>query len=194
MRPFCGAQAGLTTRYDAAMVNLVLTLISPDHPGIVDSVSDVVSTHGGNWLESRMVQLAGKFAGVLCIEVADDQAAALEAALGELETTGVHLVVERSEAPAVANMRPIEIELVGQDRPGLVHEIAYVLASQGINVEELSTDRTTAAMFGTAMFQARIRASMPEDVDASVVRQRLERLAADLMADIRLIEALGSPH
>jgi len=176
------------------MANLVLTLISPDHPGIVDAVSDVVSTHGGNWLESRMVQLAGKFAGVLCIEVADDQVAALEAALGDLESSGLHLVVERSEPPAATKMRPIEIELVGQDRPGLVHEIAYVLAGQGINVEELSTDRTTAAMFGTAMFAARIRASMPEGVDAAVVRQRLERLAADLMADIRLIEALGSPH
>jgi glycine cleavage system regulatory protein len=176
------------------MANLVLTLISPDHPGIVDAVSDVVSTHGGNWLESRMVQLAGKFAGVLCIEVADDQAAALEAALGELETSGLHLLVERSEPPAAAKMRPIEIELVGQDRPGLVHEIAYVLASQGINVEELSTNLSTAAMFGTPMFAARIRATIPEDVDVAEVRRRLERLAADLMADIRLIEALGAPR
>jgi glycine cleavage system regulatory protein len=176
------------------MANLVLTLIGPDHPGIVDAVSDVVSTHGGNWLESRMAQLAGKFAGVLCIEVADDQAAALETALMGLESSGLHLVVERSEPPAPARTRAIEIELVGQDRPGLVHEIAYVLAAQRINVEELSTNRTTAAMFGTAMFEARIRANMPEDVDAAEVRRRLERLAADLMADIRLIEALRTAN
>ena len=182
------------TRYDAAMVNLVLTLIGPDHPGIVDAVADVVSTHGGNWLESRMVQLAGKFAGVLCIEVADGQAAALEAALDGLEASGLHMVVERTEPASPPRMRPIEIELVGQDRTGLVHEIAYVLASQRINVEELSTDRPAAAMSGTAMFEARIRASIPEDVDVDSVRRRLERLAADLMADIRLIEALGSPH
>ncbi|HEY5630342.1 MAG TPA: ACT domain-containing protein [Candidatus Limnocylindrales bacterium] len=173
------------------MANLVLTLIGPDRPGIVDAVSDVVSTHGGNWLESRMAQLAGKFAGVLCIEVADDRAADLEDALRGLEARGLHLVVERSEPVAPIRLHPIEIELVGQDRPGLVREIANVLAAQGINVEELSTDRPTAAMSGTAMFQAHIRASVPEGVDLVAVRQRLERLAADLMADVRLIEALG---
>ncbi len=173
------------------MANLVLTLISPDHPGIVDAVSDVVSSHGGNWLESRMVQLAGKFAGVLCIEVADDRAEALEAALADLEHDGLHLVVERSEPVPAASLHPIEIELVGQDRPGLVHEIAYVLAAQGINVEELSTDVSTAAHSGTDVFRARIRASMPADADVTAVRRRLERLAADLMADIRLMESLG---
>jgi glycine cleavage system regulatory protein len=173
------------------MANLVLTLISPDHPGIVDAVSDVVSSHGGNWLESRMVQLAGKFAGVLCIEVADAQAADLEAALGELEHDGLHLVVERSEPVSAAALRPIEIELVGQDRPGLVHEIAAVLASQKINVEELATDVSTAAHSGTEVFRARIRASMPVDADVAATRRRLERLAADLMADIRLAESLG---
>ncbi len=176
------------------MANLVLTLIGPDHPGIVDAVSDVVSTQGGNWLESRMAQLAGKFAGVLCIEVADDRVASLESALKGLESSGLHLVVERSEPIAPRRLRPIEIELVGQDRLGLVREIANVLAAQGINVEELSTDRRTAAMSGTAMFEAHIRASVPEDVDVVAVRQRLERLAADLMADVRLIEALGPSH
>ncbi len=173
------------------MANLVLTLIGPDRPGIVDAVSDVVSTHGGNWLESRMAQLAGKFAGVLLLEVAEDRAAALEEALKGLESRGLHLVVERSEPVAPIRLRPIGIEVVGQDRPGLVREIANVLAAQGINVEELSTDRPTAAMSGTAMFEAHIRASVPEDVDLIAVHRRLERLAADLMADVRLIEALG---
>jgi glycine cleavage system regulatory protein len=176
------------------MVNLVLTLIGPDHPGIVDAVSDVVSSHGGNWLESRMAQLAGKFAGVLCIEVSDEQASALEAALGELEASGLHLVVERSEPPTPARLRPIEIDLLGQDRPGLVHEVAYLLAGRRINVEELSTDRPTASMSGTAMFKAHIRASIPEDVDLVAVRESLERLAADLMAEVRLVEPLGLPH
>jgi glycine cleavage system regulatory protein len=176
------------------MANLVLTLIGPDHPGIVDALSEVISTQGGNWLESRMAQLAGKFAGVLWIEVADERAAALAEALRGLESTGLHLVVEDAAPATAAQLRPIEIELVGQDRPGLVHEIAYVLAAQRINVEELATDRPTAAMSGTPMFQAHVRASMPEDVDVSAVRRQLERLAADLMADIRLIEPLGSQH
>ena len=49
------------------MNSLVLTLIGPDRPGLVERVSDVVASHGGNWLESRMAHLAGQFAGKLDI-------------------------------------------------------------------------------------------------------------------------------
>src|SRR5512143_1931015 len=81
-------QAPASARYDASMIDLVLTLIGPDHPGIIDSVSEVVAAQGGNWLDSRMAHLAGKFAGVLCVEVADERATALEEALARLEGSG----------------------------------------------------------------------------------------------------------
>lgn len=181
-------------RYDAAMIDLVLTLIGPDHPGIVDSVSEVVAAHGGNWLESRMVDLAGKFAGVLCVEVAEEQAAALEEALGRLEVSGLRIVVERSAPVEAPRQHALEIELLGLDRPGLVHEISALLAAHRINVEELATDRPTAAHSGDRMFHAHIRLLIPETVDVTDVRQGLERLADDLMVEIRLAEALGAGH
>ncbi len=174
------------------MIDLVLTLIGPDRPGIVDSVSEVVAAHGGNWLESRMAHLAGKFAGVLRVEVAEEQAAALEVALGRLEVNGLKIVVERGAPVEPPRHHTMEIELVGLDRPGLVHEISTLLAAQGINVEELVTDRPTAAHSGDRMFHARIRVVIPEAVDIEAVRQGLERLAGDLMVEIRLADISDS--
>jgi len=171
------------------MIDLVLTLIGPDHPGIVDSVSEVVAAHGGNWLESRMAHLAGKFAGVLCVEVADAQAAALEEALGRLEVSGLRIVVERSVPIEASRQHAMVIELLGLDRPGLVHEISALLAAHRINVEELATDRPPAAHSGDHMFHARIGVIIPETVDVAAVRQGMERLAGDLMVEIRLAEA-----
>ncbi len=171
------------------MIDLVLTLIGPDHPGIVDSVSEVVVANGGNWLESRMANLAGKFAGVLRVEVPEAQAAALEAALGRLEATGLKVVVERTEADRAPRPRTLEIELVGLDRAGLVHEISTLLAAQHVNVEELATDRPLAAHSGDRMFQAQIRVNVPDTTDLTELRQGLERLAADLMVEIRLLDA-----
>jgi glycine cleavage system regulatory protein len=173
------------------MIDLVLTLIGPDRPGIVDSVSEVVVANGGNWLESRMAHLAGKFAGVLRVEVPEEQAAALEDALGRLETSGLKIVVERSLAAHGLRPHTLEIELIGVDRPGLVHEISTLLAAQHINVEELATDRPVAAHSGDRMFHARIRVIVPESTRVADVRQGLERLAGDLMVEIRLAEA---PH
>ena len=175
-----------------SMIDLVLTLIGPDHPGIVDSLSEAVAANGGNWLESRMAHLAGKFAGVLCVEVAEDQAAALEAALRRLEVDGLTIVVERSASVDAPRQRAMEIELLGVDRPGLVHEISTLLATHAINVEELDTDRIAAAHSGDPMFHAHIRVIIPETVDVTGVRQGLERLAGDLMVEIRLAEALGA--
>ena len=173
------------------MIDFVLTLIGPDRPGIVDSVSEVVVANGGNWLESRMAHLAGKFAGVLRVEVPEEQAAALEVALGRLATTGLKIVVERSFAAHGPRPNALEIELIGLDRPGLVHEISTLLAAQHINVEELATDRPLAANSGDRMFHAKVRVVVPESTKVAEVRQSLERLADDLMVEIRLAEA---PH
>jgi glycine cleavage system regulatory protein len=174
------------------VIDLVLTLIGPDHPGIVDSVSEVVDAHGGNWLESRMAHLAGKFAGVLCVEVAEDRAAALEEALARLETSGLKVIVERSVPVEATRQHAMEIDLLGLDRPGLVHEISALLAAHRINVEELATDRTAAAHSGDLVFHARVNVVIPGDVDVAAVRGDLERLAGDLMVEIRLVEALGT--
>jgi glycine cleavage system regulatory protein len=175
-------------RYDADMIDLVLTLVGPDHPGIVDSVSEVVAAHGGNWLESRMAHLAGKFAGVLLVEVDDEQASLLEEALGRLEAGGLKVIVERSAPDMMPRQRTMEIELLGQDRPGLIHEIATLLAAHRINVEELATDRPPAAHSGDRMFHAHVRVIIPETMDMSAVRRDLERLAGDLMVEIRLAD------
>ncbi len=171
------------------MIDLVLTLIGPDRPGIVGSVSEVVAAHGGNWLESRMAHLAGKFAGVLCVEVADERADALEAALAGLAVDGLRVVVERSAPVDQGGQRAMRIELVGLDRPGLVHEISALLASHRVNVEELATDRRAAAHSGDLMFHADIRVAIPETLDAAEVRAGLERLAGDLMVEIGLAES-----
>lgn len=51
---------------------LILTVIADDRPGLVDSLAATIGEHAGNWLESNMSQLAGKFAGILRIGVAAD--------------------------------------------------------------------------------------------------------------------------
>jgi len=171
------------------MTDLVLTLIGPDRPGLVEAVAEVVASHGGNWLESRMAHLAGKFAGILRVEIPADKAEALVAALAELEARGLKVVGEPSGEdgqPAVG--RTLDLELVGLDRPGIVREISQLLANSGANVEELATDRGSAPMSGEMLFHAKARVRLPSNADLGTLRAALERLASDLMVEIRLVE------
>jgi glycine cleavage system regulatory protein len=171
------------------MTDLVLTLIGPDRPGLVEAVAAVVASHGGNWLESRMARLAGKFAGILRIEVPSDKAAALQTALAELDARGLKVVGEPSGGAGEATSgRTLVLELVGLDRPGIVREISQLLANNGANVEELSTDRTSAPMSGEMLFQAKARVCLPSHADLATLRAALERLASDLMIEVRLVE------
>ena len=76
------------------MTDLVLTLIGPDRPGLVESVAEVIAGHGGNWLESRMAHLTGKFAGILRVEIPTDRVAALTAALAALQERGLRVIAD----------------------------------------------------------------------------------------------------
>jgi glycine cleavage system regulatory protein len=172
-----------------AMTDLVLTLIGSDRPGLVEAVAEVVAAHDGNWLESRMAHLAGKFAGILRIEVPADKAAILQSALAELDARGLKVVGESaSGATTATDGRTLDLELVGLDRPGIVREISQLLSSSGANVEELSTDRSSAPMSGEMLFSAKTRIRLPPHADVARLRAGLERMANDLMVEIRLVE------
>jgi glycine cleavage system regulatory protein len=186
------------------MIDLVLTLIGPDRPGLVEAVAHTVAQRGGNWLESRMINLAGQFAGILHVEVPPGQSEALARELEGLGASGLRVLAARSARPAPdltsaapsaatgAPGRVMQLELIGLDRPGLVREISQLLARHEINVEELTSDRTSAPMSGETMFRAQARVKVPAHLDAAQLRSSLDRLASDLTVEIRLDDGVAS--
>lgn len=167
--------------------NIVMTVIGADRPGLVQLVADRVAGHGGNWLESRMCHLGGQFAGIARAEVPVEKVAALQAALEALAQDGLRVVVDASGgAPAPAPGVAATLELVGNDRPGILKTVSGVLAAHGVNVEELSSECVSAPMGGGNLFQARARVVVPPSATIEAVRTDLEKIAADLMVDVQL--------
>jgi glycine cleavage system regulatory protein len=169
------------------MTSLVLTVLGPDRPGLVESIARIVAEHGGNWIESRMAHLAGHFAGVLRVEVPAERAAALQTALAALRAHGLESLVHPDAGPPpVAGSPLVQLDLVGQDRPGIVREISRVLATLRVNVEEFTTDCSAAANSGQPLFRARATLRLPPGVFEATLRTALEQVAHDLMVDLRL--------
>lgn len=171
-------------------LSLVMTVIGRDRPGLVESVATLVAEHGGNWLESRMSRLGGQFAGILRVQVPEQQQAALLQKLERLNTTGLTVVVQRDEAEpqqTVPNKLHV-IDIVGQDRPGIVKQISAVLAKSGVNVEELETECASAAMSGETLFKAHATVGLPSHCDAAELRRQLEKIAEDLIVEIAFEE------
>ena len=168
-------------------VPIVLTVVADDHPGIVEELSDALATHDGNWTESSMMTLAGKFAGILLAEVPEDRADSFLRVLDSLEAGGMQIVAQRSDTPVrPSGGREFSVELVGQDHPGIVHDITEVLAGLGINVMELESTVQSASMSAETLFIAHARILVPEDVTPERLREEMEQLANELMVDIDL--------
>ena len=166
--------------------SLVMTVIGNDRPGLVDSVASIVAEHGGNWLESRMSRLGGQFAGIVHVEVPADREQSLTKALKALDARGLAVVVHSDQPQERESRRTNILEIVGQDRPGIVREISHTLAERGVNVEELQTECASAAMSGETLFKARAVLHIPESCDVAKLREALEKIAADLIVEISL--------
>ena len=103
--------------------NLVLTVIADDKPGLVESLAQTIALNSGNWLESSMSLLAGKFAGILRVSVADDYVEKLIEELNGLPPE-LKLVIEKAaDVSSNQKWRMVELSLVGNDRPGIIKEI-----------------------------------------------------------------------
>jgi len=166
--------------------HLVLTIIADDKPGLVETLAQTIAAHGGNWLESSMAQLAGKFAGILRISVADTEADALIQQLENLPDE-LNIVVGRATDSAMGDAaHQVDLSLVGNDRPGIVREISHVLASVAVNVEELHTECVPAPMSGDSLFKAKARLHLPSGLAVDQLQKALEELADDLIVEIQL--------
>lgn len=166
--------------------SLVLTIIGPDRPGLVEGVASAVAEHGGNWVESRMARLGGQFAGILLVDVPREGRDTLKQALFRLESQGLRLSIESSDdaEAAAPPSTTIRFELLGHDRPGIVRHVSRALAQRQVNVVELTTEVYSAPMTGEPLFRAEIEAAVPEGADADDVRAALERAADELSMDL----------
>lgn len=169
--------------------HLILTVIGDDRPGLVEELATAIATHGGNWLESSMAQLSGKFAGIVEVAVPVSAAAELLTTLSGL--TGLKVSAETAAGQlSVPAGRRLSLNLVGHDRIGIVREVSQVLARHAVNVEALDTRTSSAPMSAEILFHCEAALTAAPDFNARALKAELERLSDDLMVDITLGETL----
>ena len=165
--------------------SIVLTVISEDHPGIIEIVSKALKKHDGNWTQSSMSSLAGQFAGILLASVPNNSVNACLVDLQGLESKGLHIIAHVSgQEDGTEDVQQYGLKLVGNDRPGIVHDITRVLAGHKVSVADFETSVEGASMGGGELFKARAQLLVPESSDIFALESELEDIANDLMVDI----------
>ncbi len=165
--------------------SIVLTIIADDQPGIVNTVSKALYNHGGGWTDSSMSSLAGQFAGILLASVPSEEADACVEELHQLKSQGLQVIAHvSSESSILEETHEYILDLVGNDRDGIVHDISTVLANHNVNLLNLDTISESASMGGGDLFKARAKLVVPASADIDDLEDDLENIANELMVDI----------
>lgn len=166
---------------------LVITVLATDRPGIVNTLSEALVEHDANWIDSRMANLADKFAGLLQISVPTDKLQHLKDTLQALHDADnkINILMEEANGgvtPAVES--ELSLELIGADRPGIIDDITGALAKLKVNIKELETEQREASMSSEILFWANLQLGLPDGVSNDDVQDALEELSDQLMVDI----------
>ncbi len=162
---------------------LVITLVGPDKPGIVENLAQRVLAHGGEWVESRMANLGGQFAGILRVSLPAERAAELVSELQGIDDLQIG-VADAGESEAAGSS--CRLSLLGQDRPGIVHRVTAALAAAGVSVDNMETEVIEASMSGEKLFKAELELRLADGVAVDDLREQLETIADELIVDIEL--------
>ncbi|WP_185231574.1 glycine cleavage system protein R [Teredinibacter franksiae] len=168
--------------------NQIITLLSDDKPGIVESIASVITRHNGNWLESQLAQLGGKFAGVIRVQIEEEKLQALREALEQLSSQQIRVYLDdcSEQTASTANNLTLSFHATGPDRPGIVREISSTLAQYQINLEKLDTRLSSMPYSGDPLFEAEGSMSVPPGLDRHQLEERLDEIANTLAMDISL--------
>lgn len=164
----------------------VLSFVGTDRPGLTRQISNTIASSQGNWMESRLSRLAGKYAGILLISLPEAAADDLLQALQAMQDCDLKWMMEATESSVTskAASRSWSLELIGHDRPGIIRDVTDALRALSVNIEELSSEITDAPMSSEVLFKAQLQLSGPESLPATQIEASIESLTDELMFEL----------
>jgi len=167
--------------------SFIVTFIGDDRPGLVEQLSRVIEENHGNWHESQLSQLGGKFAGLVLVSLPQGTGGQLELALKVLSSQGISVrVTPATSGIPIPSARKIVLTIIGPDRQGIVREISQALASHQVNVVKMDSQVSSAPMSAEMLFQARIDAEISPNTNIDDLSEMLDDIANEMTLDISL--------
>lgn len=167
----------------------ILTAFSKDRPGIVADISEVIYENGCNLEDSTMTNILDEFAIILLFSgKGDDLADHLLKDCRRLEKEkGITAFIRKVDAAEKAlpdGLISKTLSVEGIDQTGIVFKISRYLADHNINIESLSTRRSTSPEAGTALYFMEIKIQIPEAVSVVQLEEGLSKVGEGLNLDI----------
>jgi glycine cleavage system regulatory protein len=162
---------------------IILTVLGSDRRGLTRELAEAVHAAGGNWLESHLARLGGKYVGSVLVEVDAANLPLLSEEVLGIDASGLQVAMVPAGSDPADTGKALVIELVGQDRPGIVREVTKVLEAVGANIDGFESDAVSGAQTGELLFKARIELTIPAAATPGEVQDALEAISGEIMVD-----------
>jgi len=170
-------------------MQLVISALGADRPGIVDALSNKVYQHQLNIEDSRMTVLGGEFAIVLLTSGSENnikdfitQKPQLEKSLAMQLLMATTQTTDNSSPDTI----PYQVEVSALDHPGIVRNLASFFSNRQINIVNLDTDKYAAPHTGTPMFALHMTIGIPTDMAITRLRDEFTEFCDQLNLDAEL--------
>ena len=164
---------------------IVLSAIGTDRTGVVQDITQVILSCGGNIEESRMTTLGSEFAVLMLVSGNWHTLTRLESALEKL-TKNDDLAVsirKTGERTSREDRMPYAVDVVSLDQQGIVFNLADFFAARDVEIADVSTRRYAAAHTGAPMFALQMAINIPTTVPISLLRDEFLELCDRLNLD-----------
>lgn len=131
-----------------------------------------------------MARLAGQFAGIVRVDCPTEVVPLLQADLSVLSSEGLTITVAQDTSEAATETVRYHLDVLANDRPGILAEVSRALRQQGANIVEIETRLEPAPESGHGIFRALATITLPENADPQTLSDALESLSPDLQVSL----------
>lgn len=172
---------------------IVISAVGTDRTGVVQDLTKVILSCGGNIEESRMTTLGSEFAMLLLVAGNWATLNKLEQGLQKLgNNKELTVAIRQTDAKRPAGDRmPYAVDIVSLDQQGIVFNLANFFASRDIEIADVATRSYAAAHTGSPMFSVQMAINVPSSVHIAQLREEFLEICDRLNLDAILEPVKG---
>ncbi len=152
---------------------------------MVQDLTKVILSCGGNIEESRMTTLGSEFAMLLLVSGNWHTLNRLEQGLEKLCADGqLSVSIRQTDVKQPSEDRmPYAVDVVALDQQGIVYNLAEFFASRDIEIADVATRSYSAAHTGAPMFAVQMAVNVPATLHIAQLREEFLELCDRLNLD-----------
>jgi len=164
---------------------IVISAVGSDRTGVVQDLSKVILSCGGNIEESRMTTLGSEFAMLLLVSGNWHTLSRLEQGLDKLcKDDKLTVSIRKTDAKAPEDDRmPYAVDVVALDQQGIVYNLADFFSSRDIEIADVATRSYAAAHTGAPMFAVQMAVNVPSSIHIAQLREEFLEVCDRLNLD-----------